>query len=152
MFLQDLLKKINENKKKLPNIFSKENLNYLLMNNFKDILVIIASLGILVIIFTILIVYCRNTNSQKISENEINNGKYEEKKSVYDELLLTPDQFIILDSKSFDLTTDYIDFILTKKKFELPDKVIVKNEYDKLLEYEINESIKFNFEKRKNRK
>ncbi len=152
MFPQDLLKKINNYIKKLNNLFSKENLNNLLINNFKDILIIIGSFGILIIIFVIFIVYCRSGNSQKITESDIKSKEYEEKKSVYDELLLTPDQFIILDSNSFDLTTDYVDFILTKKKFELPDKNIVKNEYDKLLEYEINESIKFNFEKRKNRK
>ena len=64
---------------------------------------------------------------------------------------MTPNDFIISRSSSVDLTNDYIDF-MPKKKYDLPDKSVVKEEYEKVFEKEIEDSIKFNFEKRKNRK
>lgn len=152
MFLQDLLKKINEIIKKVSILFSKENLNHILINNFKEIMVIIICFGILVITFTMFFAFCKRNNSEKNLQNEITRNEItNDKKQFQDELLLTPNDFIISRSSSVDLTNDYIDF-MPKKKYDLPDKSVVKEEYEKVFEKEIEDSIKFNFEKRKNRK
>lgn len=149
MFLQDLLKKANNIKKKVSILFSKENLKHLLINNFKEVMIIITCFGILVIIFTMLIAFCKRNNNEKNFERQSLQGEITNNKEIIkDELLLTPNDFIISNSSSFDITNDYIEF-MPKKKYDLPDKSIVKDEYENLLNKEIEESLKFNFEKRK---
>ena len=69
-------------------------------------------------------------------------------KKVNDELLLNSDDFILTDSVKYDMTNDFVD-MMPKKKFEMPGKDVVRGEYDKLQNKDINESLKFDFEKRK---
>ena len=78
-----------------------------------------------------------NKTSEKNKKNE-----------AMDELLLNSDDFILSDTNNYDLTNDFID-MLPKKKFELPDKRMIVKEYNQLLNLDINDSLKFNFEKRK---
>ena len=144
-----MLKKANNIKKKVSILFSKENLKHLLINNFKEVMIIITCFGILVIIFTMLIAFCKRNNNEKNFERQSLQGEITNNKEIIkDELLLTPNDFIISNSSSFDITNDYIEF-MPKKKYDLPDKSIVKDEYENLLNKEIEESLKFNFEKRK---
>jgi hypothetical protein len=81
-----------------------------------------------------------------VTENKANEKNA--KNEVLDELLLNSDDFILTDTNNYDLTNDFVD-MLPKKKYQLPDKSLIIKEYDKLLSRDINESLKFNFEKRK---
>ena len=151
MFLQDLLKKVNNFIKKISVLFSKENLNHLLINNFKEVVIIIICFGILVIIFTMFIAFCKRSSNEKKFEQQVLQVEIpDDTQVIQEELLLTPNDFSISNSSTFDITNDYIDF-MPRKKYDLPDKNVVKKEYEKLLEKDLEESMKFNFEKRKNR-
>jgi hypothetical protein len=145
-----LLKKVNNFIIKSSVLFSKENLKHILINNFKEVMIIITCFGVLIITFTLLISFCSRKNKEDFIENQVFKDETSiETKEIKEELLLTPSDFIISNSSSFDITNDYIEF-MPKKKYELPDKKIVQEEYEKILEDELEESLKFNFEKRKN--
>ena len=142
MFLRNLLNKINS-------LVNKEDLKSIFINNFREIVAIVVSIWIIVMI----IILFGIMGSKKIApENnktlESSNREKALEKKVNDELLLNSDDFILTDSVKYDMTNDFVD-MMPKKKFEMPGKDVVRGEYDKLQNKDINESLKFDFEKRK---
>jgi hypothetical protein len=149
LFLQNLPKEIA----KLLDRFKKVDLKSIFMNNFRDIVIIFVSLWIVVMAVILLAVLNGKKNgveSRAAVEKKAtqNDRDIEAKKEVLSGLLLNTDDFILPETRSVDLTNDFVD-LLPKKKFEVPDKSFIKKENNKLLEKETEESLKFNFEKRK---
>lgn len=139
--------------KKLSNVFSKDNVEYLVTNHFTEILVIIGSFGIFVILFIIMIFAFSSKNhsyndKEKISTEERAVKQNVENNRVNREILISPEDLIVPTIKSFNVTADFEDF-LPGKKFEMPDMKIVVDNYQIILNNSIEESLKFNFERRK---
>lgn len=150
MFLQDLLKKLVDFFKKAATLFSKENIEHLVLNSFKEIIIIISSVGLLILMIVILsVIGMRNKGSYS---NGINVKKESQKNLSLkkdkpdEELLLNPSLFIIPNDKSMDLTNDFVPFLI-KKQFQLLDKSVIINEDKKMLNDEVEDTLKFNFEK-----
>lgn len=143
MYLQKFLKKFTE-------IFSKDNLEQILNNNFKDIIIIISAIGALIIILIIIFnSFCfKKIDNNKKSNIEIDkniNTQMNLESSDYS--FITAEEFVIPEIKSFDLSSDFIDFLPTKK-FQIPDKSIINKNNDILINDSIQDSYKFNFEKK----
>ncbi len=142
--------------KKLNNVFSKENIEYILINHFTEVLIIIGSFGIFVILFIIMIFAFSSKNhvsrdNGKILTEDKAVKQNAENNRVIKEILISPEDLIIPSIKSFNVTADFEDF-LPQKKFEMPDMKIVVDNYQIILNNSIEESLKFNFERRKKEK
>lgn len=139
LFPQNLLKNLSERLK---------NLEEYIENNFLNIIKITLIVGGIALFFIVLLVLLITrlsspTVTVKKEENKIIN-KYEENINKVE--LLTINEFVFPDIKLFDLSSDYVDFIPSKKFNISTFKQSVKD-YDSILEKSINESLKFGFEK-----
>jgi hypothetical protein len=149
LFLQNLPKEIA----KLLERFKKVDFKSIFINNFRDIVIIFVSMWVVVMAIVLLVVLngrnSGNENRAAADKKALEKQRdIESKKETLGELLLNADDFVLPESRSVDLTNDFVD-LLPKKKFELPDKSFIKKENEKLLKKETEESLKFNFEKRK---
>lgn|GEM_PF-1322845 len=144
MSLQNLLKK-------LAKIFTKENIEELVINNFREIMLTISGLGLIVIIIIIFIITGSKSKINKkdtiIDKENVQIDKKIETSYVDAKLLITPEYFIIPSLKSFDVTSDYENF-LPIKQYKLPEMNVIVDNYEKIFYDTIEESCKFNFEKR----
>jgi hypothetical protein len=144
LYLQKFLKKFIK-------IFSRDNIELLIINNFKEIIVIISSLGIIVIILTIIFTgFCKNNLNSSIKKSvsdQIIDNKIEKTNQDTAIQLLSAEDFIIPDIKNFDLSSDYIEF-LPNKKYNKPDNIIIEKITDKFINDTVEETYKFNFEKK----
>lgn len=142
MFLRNLLNKIT-------NLFDKDDLKSIFINNFREIIIIVVSIWVIILIIVLFGIMSSKKVDNSISKIPENSNKDKElAKRTNDELLLNSDDFILSESYSYDLTNDYVN-LLPKKKYELPGKRLIIKVYNKLSEQDINESLKFNFEKRR---
>ncbi len=145
MFPQKLLKRLSE-------IFSRDSIEFLVTNHFTEIVITIVSLGafVILIIITLFALSPHHSIPQKenISKESAVIKENTEENAVIRELLLSPDDMIIPSIRAFEVNPEFVDF-LPRKKFELPDIKIVVNNFNVILNNSIDETLKFNFEKRK---
>ena len=145
MYLQNLLKKLAE-------IFSAKTFKDLLINNFRDLLLITGSICFIILVIVFFVAISGNNKSKDYNLNNVDISRQEsslEQKSVYyDEFLLTADDFVLPDIESFDVTSDYVDF-LPAKKFQSPDNSLVEKEFKNIVDDTVEDSTKFIFEKRR---
>ena len=143
MSLQNFLKKLSE-------IFSGQNLRNLIINNFREVVILISALGLLFIILIMFIIAgkCYKTNLTD-NDADIKTEAFSEKKNQHDEeLLISIDDLILPKLKTFEVSNDYEEF-LRAKKFNLPDMNIIIKDYNNIIDDTIEEACEFNFEKRK---
>ena len=111
-------------------------------------MIFISALGLLVIILIIFIISGSQKNSIKENQNVYQDEGLKKEEYITQETLLTPEEFILPELMSFDISNDFVEF-LPKKQFQSPDMGIIIKNYDKMIEDTIEDSCKFNFEKRK---
>ncbi len=139
MFPQNLLKKISE----LIEEFERQ-----LRDNYLEIvrnILVVGGVGIFFIILVVLLLTRLSSpgnHNQKVDKN-VNTSQ---KNDVSKIKLLVSNEFEYPDVKLFDLTSDYVDFVPTRKYY-VPDFKQSVNDYDAILEEGIKDSLKFNFEK-----
>lgn len=133
---------------KNSNSFHKINFIQFLEQNFFNILKIILLVGIFTIILIIILL---SLNQDKYFLNKTENIKDIDKSKVenfVDKDFLLENEFIYPKITFFDITTDYKEFMSLKGN-NPPDMSNVINEYDVIFKNSIQESLKFNFEKRR---
>lgn len=140
MFLQDLLKKIAE-------IFALQNLKNLVVNSFREIVIIIGALGFITILIIIFVLSGR-CGSVIIEDEPTTVFLHDGSNYAGQEFILTPDIFEIPNIESFDVSSDFLEFLPTRHN-QPPDIEIINKDRDKIIKAEINNSLLFNFEKRK---
>ena len=110
----------------------------------------ISSFGILLVIIMIIFAsYCSGGKKDvsDISGKNKNSETSGQTPSGNEQILLTANDFVMPAAKSFDLSSDYIDF-LPNKQLMLPDKKILDKTAEKLINDQVDDSLKFNFEKK----
>ncbi|MCG8570964.1 MAG: hypothetical protein MJB14_12565 [Spirochaetes bacterium] len=120
-------------------------------HNLKEVIIVIGVFTGIIIVGTIL--FSAILSSGKSKKNPL---VIEETRETPVEQSLNYDQldYLLKDSvayphlKSFDVTMDYIDFMPLKADYQ-PDKEAFQYELDQLIQVTLEESCKFNFEKRR---
>lgn len=139
MFPQNLLKKISE---------LIEEAERQLRDNYLEIvrnILVVGGVGIFFIILVVLLV-TRLSSPESHNQKVNKNVNISQKNDVSKIKLLVSNEFEYPDVKLFDLTSDYVDFIPTRKYY-VPDFKQSVKDYDVILEERIKDSLKFNFEK-----
>lgn len=147
-----LLKKI----KNILSIFKKDNLEYLLINNFKQVFIFFSLLGVIIVIVSIAFMTCNKKNNNSSIQNTITNNNSNtrkntdmiipdahQKKQLH---LLLDSEFIYPSIRTFDISTDYIEFQNMIKGNVIPQ--INFEDFSKYFEQIEDESLLFNIEKR----
>jgi len=142
--------------KKLAEKFNLELLQNLIFNSFREILLIITGIFVIVLL---LMLFCFTGKANSLKK-EARNKKEAEKQAVEQELikksqfeyssdiLLTANDFIMPEIDNFEINFDYIEFN-PNKYYNLPKADIFNKDYEKIFTEFIDESLKFDFEKRK---
>ena len=109
-------------------------------------MVIIGAIGFFIIILIIFVLSGRCGGVQYKSDPEV---IQRDERQIYagQQFILTPDEFIIPDIKSFDVSSDFIEFLPTRH-MNPPDIDLINSDISRLIDDSIEESILFNFEKR----
>jgi hypothetical protein len=140
LFLQNLLKKLAE-------IFNAKDLKDIVIHNFREIMIIIGALGLIVVIIMLFVFTSRcgriNRENAEIPKKEIIEKQNEFKK----EMIVTPDDFLLPSIKTIDISTDYVE-LSPARRYQAPEMKIIENDYKKLINDTINDTCLFNFEKR----
>jgi hypothetical protein len=142
LFLQNLLKK-------LIDILKIDKVKTSVDENYATIIKIVLVVGGVIIIFiaTIAFIVARNS-APTISLRNLNQETMIGKKNAKtDTKMLINNEFVYPPILSFDVSNDYVD-LMPVKKFKIPAFKTTINKYDIILEDDIDDTLKFNFEKR----
>ncbi|MBN2546888.1 MAG: hypothetical protein JXB50_13895 [Spirochaetes bacterium] len=142
--------------KKLAEKLNFELFQNLIINSFREILLILTGIFIIVIL---LMIFCfsgrvntlkreqinfKDVEKQSIEQNSIKNSQFE----YSTDILLTVNDFMMPDIDNFEISFDYIEFN-PNKYYNLPKADIFNRDYEKIFSDYIEDSLKFDFEKRK---
>lgn len=151
MFLQDLLKKLND---KMKNIKLNEIVEFLIANK-KELLIFTVSFIVMVIMVTLLMSRCENGDravEKAVSDNTpVKNrigGIALPSELSEDKLFLLQGALYYPDLTTDDLTNDYQE-LYPLNKCNRPDMRWIDREIDRVIDKSIVESTSFNFEKRR---
>jgi len=86
----------------------------------------------------------KQTEKQIIEQDLIKKNQFE----YSTDILLTANDFMMPDIDNFEISFDYIEFN-PNKYYNLPKADIFNKDYEKIFSEYIDESLKFDFEKRK---
>ena len=116
--------------------------------HFVEILKYIGIVGALLILLIVMIIFVSRifSNPQKTYKETKIESKYQE--NANKKILLTSDEYVFPIIENFDISVDYIDF-MGGKKFEVPKFKRIIKDYDNLLKANLEETTKFQFEKRR---
>lgn len=135
--------------KKLIDILKIDKVKTSVDENYATIIKIVLVVGGVIIIFiaTIAFIVARNS-APTISLRNLNQETMIGKKNAKtDTKMLINNEFVYPPILSFDVSNDYVD-LMPVKKFKIPAFKTTINKYDIILEDDIDDTLKFNFEKR----
>lgn len=145
--------------KKLVKEFKPEILQQIVIENFKEIIFLIFIFFLIIIIIILFVISGIKDKPENITKKEtLMQKELTEKKNIQKkqfeyskDILLTVDDFLLPDIKTFDLSFDYIEF-LPNKYYTLPKVDIFKKDYEAFFDETVQKELEFDFEKRKTKK
>ncbi|HOJ64952.1 MAG TPA: hypothetical protein PLE45_11090 [Spirochaetota bacterium] len=147
MFLQNLKKKLSKAFEDISNLIHETDFKNFLETNFFNILKVIIMIG-LFIISLIIVIFLININKYKKPVNKTENIVIEKKEPLVDKNFILENEFLYPEITFFDITVDYKEFMPLKRR-NLPEFNEVINDYEYIFKDSIDQSLKFNFEKRR---
>jgi hypothetical protein len=146
LFLQNLWKKFNDIVAPFFKNTDFKKIEEFVNESYTDILKAVGIVGGVLIAFALLIVFIFTLNSKpaekkKESATTVNDGKIKADVSV-----LLADEYMYPQVESFEINGEYENF-MNIKKYKIPDFNSIN--YDIMIDDCINESCKFDFEKRR---
>ena len=150
MFLQNLKKRLFSFFEKKINFFQNLNFKQFIEENFFNVLKVMLLITIF-LVSLIIVIGLINFNKGKPSLNKTENIKDIDKnkvETIIDKDFLLENEFLYPEIVFFDITADYKNFMPLKKS-KPPEISQIVNEYDFIFKDSIDDSLKFNFEKRR---
>lgn len=148
MFLQNLKKKLFNILEKISTLFTNLNFRQFIEENFINIIKVIFLIGIFTLSIVIIIGLINIRYKKPVNKTE--NIVIDKKESLVDKNFLIGNEFLYPEISFIDITIDYKEF-MPLKRVKPPEFNEVINDYDYIFKESIDDSLKFNFEKRRGR-